>query len=295
MANEITTYLKYANLQMAAESLFGIKSTDLPGTTKGKDDMTQTTLTDGNNRSSKFTATQATEFASLWEVVEHKSNEATGFSGTLFKAKSGGGAEVDALRTKYGITAGELTLSFRSTEFADDAARDNQATNSLEIRKFGYAFGQIADMQNWVETLSLNGSNVAVTGYSLGGHLAAAFRELNPAVAGSTYTFNGAGIGKPVAGGLQAVITEFNTRRQTGANTALFTNNEVKNLYLSICGLISTDNNSAPTLAQTDTARGLARDLMARLLNPTTPSTAGLQAKLLFDALDRDWSVAEVK
>ena len=290
MANDIATYLKYANLQMAAESLFGILPTNAAGFTKGAGSMTEVTLTDGNKRSSKFTTTQAKEFASLWEVVEHISNTPTGFSGTLFKAKAGSDA---ALRAKYGITEGELTLSFRSTEFADDAARDNQATNALEIRKFGYAFGQIADMQNWVKTLPLNGSNVTVTGYSLGGHLAAAFRELNPAVAGSTYTFNGAGIGKPVAGGLQAVITEFNARRQTGANTALFTNNEVKNLYISICGLISTDNNSAPTLAQIDTARGWARDLMARLLNPTTPSTAGLQAKLLYDALDRDWSVAE--
>jgi len=38
-------------------------------------------------------------------------------------------------------------MSFRSTEFADDAARDNEATNKLEIKDHGWAFGQIADME----------------------------------------------------------------------------------------------------------------------------------------------------
>jgi hypothetical protein len=37
-------------------------------------------------------------------------------------------------------------MSFRSTEFIDDAARDNQATNAMEIKEAGFAFGQIRDM-----------------------------------------------------------------------------------------------------------------------------------------------------
>lgn len=177
MVNDIATYLKYANLQMAAESLFAVPITAIPGAISR--DMDVASLTIGNNRSSKFTTSQATEFASLWEVVEHKSNTPTGFSGKLFKAKSGGGSDVDALRTKYGITAGELTLSFRSTEFADDAARDNQATNTMEIKPFGWAFGQIADMEAWYKSLKadpskLGASSFNVTGYSLGGHLATA-------------------------------------------------------------------------------------------------------------------------
>jgi len=35
--------------------------------------------------------------------------------------------------------AGELVLSFRSTEFIDDAAPDNPATNVLEIKNMDFA------------------------------------------------------------------------------------------------------------------------------------------------------------
>lgn len=72
MANQITAYLKFANLQMAAESLFGVLPTDIAGLVKGQGSMTELTLTDGNNRSSKFTATQATQFLNddKWTVVE---------------------------------------------------------------------------------------------------------------------------------------------------------------------------------------------------------------------------------
>lgn len=111
MTREVATYLKYANLQMASEAL--LDRIPQVGLVKA--------LTDGNNRSSKFTQIQADQFiADGWTVVEHKSNTPTGFSGTLFKNNS----------------TGELVLSFRSTEFADDAARDNQATNGMEIRPF---------------------------------------------------------------------------------------------------------------------------------------------------------------
>jgi hypothetical protein len=164
MTNEVSTYLKYANLQMASEALldtslqFGLEKA----------------LTNGNNRSSKFTTTQATEFVNAtdgWTVVEHLGNTTSGFSGTLFKNNA----------------TGELVLSFRSTEFIDDAVRDNQATNTLEIKELGWAFGQIADMEDWYAALRTKyatdfaaspGGQFAVTGYSLGGHLATAFNLL---------------------------------------------------------------------------------------------------------------------
>ena len=156
MANDIATYLKYANLQMAAEAIplnSGISPDDL-----------KAALLFGNNRSSKFTETQATDFSANWTVVEHKANTATGFSGTLFKNNA----------------TNELVLSFRSTEFLDDNARDNKATNEMEIKAYGWAFGQIADMEKWyaelnADTSKLQGKSFAVTGYSLGGHLATAF------------------------------------------------------------------------------------------------------------------------
>jgi hypothetical protein len=136
----------------------------------------------GSTHSSRFTPVQADEFVKDWTVVEHISNTSTGFSGTLFRA-----LRTDEAR---GITAGELVLSFRSTEFIDDAARDNQATNSLEIKEKGWAFGQIDDMKTWVDALYASGKiaptePLTVTGYSLGGHLATAFNLLYPSAAAS--------------------------------------------------------------------------------------------------------------
>ena len=147
MSNEITSHLKYANLQMAAEA---IKLNEVVAGTI----TLKAAVEFGNNRSSKFTGTQAQEFANTWEVVDHKPDTSTGFSGTLFKNKQ----------------TGELVMSFRSTEFADDAARDNQATNSMEIKEEGWAFGQIDDMESWVSSLKASGKidpGVPLAGRSL--------------------------------------------------------------------------------------------------------------------------------
>ena len=131
MANDIATYLKHANLQMAAEALlnFGI------GENKSAELIQELKL--GNNRSSKFTDVLAADFAAKYTVVAHQANTSTGFSGTLFRENA----------------TGELVMSFRSTEFLDDSARDNQATNSMEIKPYGWAFGQIDDMEQWYASL----------------------------------------------------------------------------------------------------------------------------------------------
>lgn len=183
----ITDYLKYANLQMAAEA-FLVRD---DGTVKS--DIVSA-LTDGNFHASRFTPTQAKDFVDPvkgWTVVDQCPNTSTGFSGTLFKNNQ----------------TGELVLSFRSTEFIDDSARDNQATNTQEIKELGFAFGQISDMEAWFKTLQARsevaGKQISVTGYSLGGHLATAFHILhaNDTVGANTplikevVTFNGAGIG----------------------------------------------------------------------------------------------------
>lgn len=171
----IAEYLQYANLQMAAEALYGYNAAILganltPGAIykNGPIDLEDNLLT-GNTHASKFTTTQIelSGLATDWEVVEHISNTSTGFSGTLFKKSA----------------TNEFVLSFRSTEFVDDAARDNQATNALEIKECGWAFGQIDDMQNWYASLQQRGlidGPLSVTGYSLGGHLATAFNLLYP-------------------------------------------------------------------------------------------------------------------
>lgn len=128
----IADYLKYANLQMAAEAMLF----DVPAN-KLKTDI-GAALIAGNGHASVFPATLATDFTAQWEVLDQKANTSTGFSGTLFRALKDDPAQ--------GIAKGELVLSFRSTEFIDDAVRDNQSTNKLEVKDKGWAFGQIADM-----------------------------------------------------------------------------------------------------------------------------------------------------
>jgi pimeloyl-ACP methyl ester carboxylesterase len=189
----IAEYLKYANLQMAAEAFLKDKVID-PETNKEIDRVRYSgrplidALIDGNNHASRFTESEATKFESEWEIVAQLPNTTTGFSGTLFRCKV-----TDESR---GLKAGDYVISFRSTEFIDDAARDNEATNK-EIKDFGFAFGQLADMEKWYQSLNLPaGAKVDVTGYSLGGHLATAFNLMHQDEVGQVITFNGAGIGK---------------------------------------------------------------------------------------------------
>lgn len=108
--------------------------------------------------------------------------------------------------------------------------RDNKATNQLEIKDLGWAFGQISEMEAWYAQLRadpnlLSGKTFNVTGYSLGGHLATAFNILrredfdatgnpdaNPVI--NTYTFNGAGTGAILGGKrLTDLVADFNRIR----------------------------------------------------------------------------------
>lgn len=192
-SQELSRALEFANLQMAAEAFLRRKDE-----AEVQDDQVKARLEAGNTHASKFMPAQAADFVSKYDVVAQYRNDqlepsGTGFSGTLFRRKSDG----------------ELTLSFRSTEFIDDAVRDSKATNELEVKELGWALGQISEMERWYAQLSgsggpLQGKLFNVTGYSLGGHLATAFNLLrqeeeatlgtpNPII--ETYTFNGAGVG----------------------------------------------------------------------------------------------------
>ena len=211
-APTITNYLKYARLQMAAEAFIRDEDTHiLRGSGQGLID----TLKDGNKHTSRFPESEAKQFADNWEVLDQRANTKTGFSGTLFRRVR------DDPTT--GAQAGELVLSFRSTEFIDDAVRDNEATNVKEIRDTGWAFGQISDLEDWYAELrrdpgKLQGQRFAVTGYSLGGHLATAFHLLHPDDVREVVTFNGAGVGRvkrgTLADGLRAALATFNTLRR---------------------------------------------------------------------------------
>jgi Ca2+-binding RTX toxin-like protein len=225
MTTNASTLLKYANVQMAAEARLDLFLNQ----------ASEAALKFGNDRSSRFTTVQAAEFATDWKVVEHKSNTSTGFSGTLFECLTD-----DAAR---GLKKGELVLSFRSTEFADDSVRDNQATNGMEVNTHGWAFGQIADMQNWFN--DLRGHNlvpqdkkVSVTGYSLGGHLATAFALLHPGDVAATYTFNGAGVGDITPGqNLYSIINTFDRQRRNESGYEIsFSNSALQTKYNELRG-----------------------------------------------------------
>ena len=122
----INDYLKYVNLQGAAEA-FLVNSDG-----KVKTDIKQA-LIDGNKRSTKFTQPQAEDFNKLWQVVDQCPNTPTGFSGTLFRAIKDDAAS--------GIHKDDLVVSFRSTEFIDDSARESEGTDKMEIAKGGFALG----------------------------------------------------------------------------------------------------------------------------------------------------------
>ena len=243
----VATYLKFANLQMAAEA------TELDQYLAGSLSL-KTALTDGNERRSRFTSGLADQFVSdQWTVLDYKADTGTGFSGTLFKYDG----PTDASRD---LTNGELVLSFRSTEFIDDAARDSEATNSLEIKATGWAFGQIADMQKWFANLDadpakLKDKSFSVTGYSLGGHLATAFdllmQDKGPAELArvtATYTFNGAGVGEVKAGHtLTEAVAAFNAHKTFGSNADLFSDPVVGALYGSLSTLLGS---ATPTRSQ---------------------------------------------
>ncbi|MEN5182160.1 hypothetical protein ABE501_20655 [Comamonas testosteroni] len=117
----VSDSLKYANLQMASEAFLNAKENPKYGSDGNLIDA----LTRGNDHSSKFTDTDAIDFASHWEVVDQEPNTGTGFSGALFRNKD----------------TNELIISFRSTEFIDDYARDNQGTNKLKIGNTGFSWG----------------------------------------------------------------------------------------------------------------------------------------------------------
>jgi Ca2+-binding RTX toxin-like protein len=91
------------------------------------------------------------------------------------------------------------------------------ATNAMEIRKTGFAWGQLADLQKWYGDLKRQGivedGKFSLTGYSLGGHLATAFNMMNPTAAKQTVTFNGAGVGKVRTGTLAQALEDFEQLR----------------------------------------------------------------------------------
>ena len=187
-------------------------------------------------------------------------------------------------------------MSVRSTEFIDDAIRDSK-TNDLEVKSFGWGFGQIADMMAWYDKLDadptkIGGRNITVTGYSLGGHLATAFnvvmvdRKQGWRI-DNTYTFNGAGIGEIKAGHtITDALNEFNAAKSSGANLNYFQDSVAKQLYIDAKALLDAN---APTAAQISKVKDLIKNTFPLAAIPgTAQSDAHLrELNLLQDAIKR--------
>jgi len=98
-APTVAEMLKFANLQMAAEALYGFNAKKTPNQDPGSlisdtghfnRALTTDIFTDGNEHASRFAKTEADKFVTQWTVVDHISNTKTGFSGMLFKRNQRG-------------------------------------------------------------------------------------------------------------------------------------------------------------------------------------------------------------
>ena len=293
-AHESSIYLKFASLQMAAES------TELTRYISGAIDF-KTSLTLGNNRSSKFTNSLADDFvAGLGSRRPQSTALGRASAAPFFKAR------------RSDPSAGNRCRANSSSPFAPPSSSTTpRATTKRPTRwslvPFGWAFGQIADMKEWFDELNvdpgkLQGKNFSVTGYSLGGHLATAFNLLMYEAGQAdrifeTYTFNGAGVGEIKNGAsLTQAINAFRTGQNSG-NTDLFTDSLVRALYASVRSSLS---NPAPTQAEIDgamaqviTAQTTARALpnsqtkILRLAQIDTLLLATKRVRSVFDEAER--------
>jgi len=204
-SNLITTHLEFALAQLASESyLDGIDFSDQTELLRGR-------LLLGSNSyriflnpfertlpgQSRFTDSLADRLLDQKEIIRHHANDASGFSATLM----------------WDRAANTYTLSFRSTEYRSqneggDFERDRSPTAiptpglgaNAEIFSHGFALGQLLAMQRYYQSLLASGqipsdAKINVTGYSLGGHLATVFTELNLINVEQAYTFNSPGRG----------------------------------------------------------------------------------------------------
>lgn len=208
----ITTWYEFTLAQMAADSY--LDSIDLEDA-----DLIRTRLEFGANHYTKMlnpeytgplsatrmTSDMADRFNETWEVIDHLDNTTTGFSATVMKHR----------------VRGDYVLSFRSTESKDfddggDVERDSSGGANGQIGKYGFAWGQLRDMEKYFQDLkagtlhagsasdgtalaawlAVEGNDFNVTGYSLGGHLAQVFTLMHEDEVAHAYTFNGAGFGQ---------------------------------------------------------------------------------------------------
>ncbi len=204
MSTNVSTWLQFATQQMAAESY-------LDGINLSSSNEVEDRLLLGNNHplldpslsgKTRFTNILADQFLGRYQILDHHANDATGFSATLM----------------FDTQANSYTLSFRSTESAPVAQSGDRERDlfgaDAEVGAFGFAFGQLAAMEQYYQSLKAGGklptgAVLNVTGFSLGGHLATVFTELHASEVNHTYIFNGAGRGH-VPGAVPGLSAEEN-------------------------------------------------------------------------------------
>jgi hypothetical protein len=168
----IADYLKYANSRWPPKHSFVTNETGNLGLPIRKHSCDRQALIDGNDHASKFTETEG--------QVHRRMGSRRPESPTPTPASPA--------RCSGTTTTGELVLSFRSTEFVDDHARDS-AGHQRRWRSSAPALpsARSADMEAWYQPQllrdkgALAGQTYSVTGYSLGGHLATVFNQLRQA------------------------------------------------------------------------------------------------------------------
>ena len=142
-----------------------------------------------------FSPTQAADFVTHWQVVDHQPNTlVSGFSATLFQRLDGTGDPLP-----------EFSLGIRGTEF--DLFNPTDTDLRDVIVDAGLAVGlapQKSDLEAYYTYLITRGKLTAtqtlrVTGHSLGGFLTQLFAADHPHVVGHAFTYNAPGIGGAIA------------------------------------------------------------------------------------------------
>ena len=224
MIDQFRVWYEFVLQQMAAESY-------LENIDPVNEAEVRTRLSTGNNRDgfltrgfTRFTDTQAEEFLGKFRIVDQWSDNPTptgtrpnqpgdiGYltlDGQQVLANSGLSATLIRKKDALGNLSNEYTLAIRSTEFRDETAggdrdRDLLGADLLGIVPTGFALAQLVALEDYYASLKQSGklpqgASLAVSGYSLGGHLATVFTEIHAKDAdvalGHAYTFNGAGRG----------------------------------------------------------------------------------------------------
>ena len=141
----------------------------------------------GAGKYTKITESQADYFLANYDILDYYGNDESGFSATVFKNKN----------------TNEITISFRSTEYGEDFIKD--AITDTEIDKNGTAIAQNISMIKYIESLKnrniINSqTQLNVTGYSLGAHLASNFYKMYEGELNfqELTMFNGPGVGNVI-------------------------------------------------------------------------------------------------